>query len=82
MKRLLALALGAWMLAGMLAGCGETEQAKTGGAVNRGDEAAWKGAKNPYGAKNWAPRDKAAWENQIRTRGQNQNEYVKTNKTN
>ena len=75
MSRLLLLAF----CASVLAGCGETDQAKTGSGVNRGDEPAWKGAKNAHVAKNWKPGDRSAWEGQIRARGQQQNEYVKTN---
>ena len=65
--------------AGMLAACSEVDQSKTADNTNRGDEPAYKGAKDAFVVKNWTPGDKTSWETQLRTRGQNQNEYVKTN---
>lgn len=62
-----------------LAGCGEVSQSKSADTVNRGDQPAYKGAANAQVAKNWKPGDRTAWENQVRQRGQYQNEYVKTN---
>ncbi|WP_334190003.1 hypothetical protein [Noviherbaspirillum sp.] len=59
----------------VLAGCGEKEQT-TG---SRGDSAPWQGAKNAYMEKGWTAGDKTAWETQLRTRSQQQNEYVKSN---
>jgi len=63
----------------LLAGCGEPDQAKTGDNTNRSDVAAWQGAKNPHVVQGWNPGNQSSWENQIRARGQLQNEYVKTN---
>ncbi|WP_342118182.1 hypothetical protein [Pseudoduganella sp. OTU4001] len=63
-----------------LAGCGEVSQSKQGSAVNRGDEPAYMGARNAQVAKGWAPGDKAAWDRQVRERGQLQNEYPRTNR--
>lgn len=63
----------------LLAACGETDQSKTSGNTNRGDVAAWEGAKNDYVVKGWAPGNKSSWEAQLRTRNQLQNEYQKTN---
>ncbi|MCE3261293.1 MAG: hypothetical protein K0R43_372 [Pseudoduganella sp.] len=63
-----------------LAGCGEVSQSKQGSAVNRGDEPAYKGARTAQVAKGWTPGDKAAWDRQVRERGQLQNEYQKTNR--
>lgn len=37
------------------------------------------GAKNAYVAPGWTQGDKTSWQNRLRERGQNQNEYVKTN---
>jgi len=68
------------MLALLLAGCGEVDQVKQGSAVNRSDEPAYKGARTAQVAKGWTPGDKAAWDKQVRERGQLQNEYVKTNR--
>ncbi|MBC3886390.1 lipoprotein [Undibacterium griseum] len=62
----------------LLSGCGERDQATT---TKRGlvDEKAWNGAHNEFVAKGWNKGDKTSWENQVRARGQYQNEYVKTN---
>ncbi|QDZ29279.1 hypothetical protein [Noviherbaspirillum sp. UKPF54] len=65
--------------AALLAGCGEPDQTKTTGNTNRHDTAPWQGAKDPYVVKGWTPGNQGSWENQIRSRGQMQNEYVKTN---
>lgn len=63
----------------LLAACSETDQSMTSENTSRSDVAAWQGAKNPHVAPGWTPGDKGSWENQIRTRGQQQNEYVKVN---
>jgi hypothetical protein len=63
----------------LLIGCGEIDQSKSADNTNRGDVPAWQGAKNPYAAQGWTPGDKTAWETQLRTRTQAQNEYVKVN---
>lgn len=63
----------------LLAGCGERDQAKTAGNANRGDAPFWRGAHNPYVAQGWQPGTPGSWENQIRSRGQQQNEYMKAN---
>jgi len=65
--------------AALLAGCGETDQTKSASTTNRGDVAAWQGSKNGYVTQGWTQGNQGSWENQIRTRGQLQNEYVKTN---
>jgi hypothetical protein len=62
----------------LLSACGEFDQSKTAGR-NKPDVEPWQGAKNPYVAQGWTPGDKTAWETQLRTRSQSQNEYVKTN---
>ena len=71
----LLVALGAALLLGA---CGERSQ--TAFASHRKDDApAYKGAEgDPFMAKNWTPGDRTSWENQIRARGQYQNEYNKT----
>ncbi|NKA01962.1 hypothetical protein GO279_01803 [Ralstonia solanacearum] len=65
-------------LAAALAGCGE--RAQTAFASHRKDDApAYKGAEgDPFMAKDWTPGDRTSWENQIRARGQYQNEYNRT----
>jgi hypothetical protein len=65
--------------AAVLAGCGEPDQSKTTDNTNRSDVVPWKGANNPYVAKGWNPGNQGSWENQIRSRGQLQNEYTRTN---
>jgi hypothetical protein len=75
MKALLMLAA----CAALLAGCGEKDQAKTAGNTNRSDVEAWKGTSGVYAVKGWSPGNKGSWENQVRARGQLQNEYVKAN---
>lgn len=65
-------------LATLLAGCGERQQSAF--ASHRKDDApAYTGAPgDPFMAKNWTPGDRTSWQNQIRARGQYQNEYNKT----
>lgn len=62
----------------LLSACGEVDQAKTADR-HMPDVQPWQGAKNAYVAKGWTPGDKTAWETQLRTRQQSQNEYVKIN---
>jgi hypothetical protein len=56
-----------------LAACGE----KTAGAAKKADVPAWQGSTgaSAYGASGWKAGDQAAWEQQLRTRTQGQNEY-------
>lgn len=64
----------------LIAGCGERDQVQISGSnTNRGDVPPWQAAKTTYTAKGWSPGDKAAWEAQMRTRSQAQNEYNKVN---
>jgi hypothetical protein len=62
----------------LLSACGEFDQSQTADR-HMPDAKAWQGANNAYVAPGWKAGDKTAWENQLRTRGQFQNEYVKTN---
>ncbi|HZW23367.1 hypothetical protein [Noviherbaspirillum sp.] len=64
--------------AALLAACGEPDQTKAAGNTNRADVVPWQGAHNPHVAKGWNPGNQASWENQIRARGQLQNEYIRT----
>lgn len=62
----------------VLSACGETPQsgAKSSKA---GDHPPWDAAQTVgYGAAGFQPGDRAAWEQQMRTRAQNQNEYART----
>ncbi|MES2127343.1 MAG: hypothetical protein V4463_08735 [Pseudomonadota bacterium] len=62
----------------LLAACGEIDQSKSAATTSRGDQPAFKGGVAAYQAKGWTPGDKVSWDNQVRARGQNQNEYPKT----
>lgn len=59
-----------------LAGCSEPEQ-ELSKERYLPDTHASQGPQGIYTAKGWTPGDKRAWENQLRTRGQHQNEYNK-----
>ena len=65
--------------AALLAACGDRDQAKTASNTNRSDVEAWKGTAGAYAVKGWSPGNKGSWENQVRARGQYQNEYGKAN---
>jgi hypothetical protein len=56
-----------------LAACGE----KTAGAVKKSDVPAFQGSTSAsaYNANGWKPGDQTAWDQQLRTRSQGQNEY-------
>jgi hypothetical protein len=71
------LALAVSMAAALLAGCGEKPQ--TLDAKAKGPDAApWSAsASSPFYAADWKGGDKAAWEAQIRTRNQGQNDYAR-----
>ncbi|MCU6432904.1 hypothetical protein LPB67_03815 [Undibacterium sp. Jales W-56] len=76
MKTLSALVVATALAVGLSA-CGERNQSL---ANNKKDaEKPWHGAKNEFVAKGWTPGDQTSWNAQIRARGQNQNEYAKTN---
>lgn len=59
----------------LLAACGEVSQDKTADNTYRNDTPAAQGAKNAYVAAGWTPGNQGSWENQIRARGQLQNEH-------
>lgn len=63
----------------LVVGCGEREQEKTAEDANARDTPAWKGTDNRYAAPGWQAGNQRAWETQLRTRGQQQNEYQKVN---
>ena len=72
-----AQAMAVLMGAVVLAGCGEKPQ--TLDAKAKGPDAApWStSASSPFYASDWKGGDKAAWEAQIRTRNQGQNDYAR-----
>ena len=61
-----------------LSACGERSQSLSNKTGQRGEKP-WTGAKNAHVAKGWTAGNEESWRAQIRTRGQNQNEYLKTN---
>ena len=63
----------------VLAGCSEFDQSTAEFQSYPGDTPAWQGAKNPYMQQGWTAGDKTSWEKQLRTRIQDQDEYVKVN---
>lgn len=71
-------ALGAVLLAGLgllLGGCGERAQELQ---VKGPDAEPWSGKPGGFGASGWQGGDQSAWQEQIRQRGQRQNEYART----
>ena len=69
MKHLLML-----LAAAALVACGEKPQ--TLGA-SKSDVPAYKGTGSNFTAPGWKPGDAGSWEQQLKTRGQAQNDYVK-----
>ncbi|HYE38875.1 MAG TPA: hypothetical protein VEB23_03020 [Ramlibacter sp.] len=69
-----ALLIAAGALA--LAGCAEKEQTSSG---IKSDQQVFVGTNKqpPFMAAGWKPGDRAAWEQQMKTRTQGQNDYVK-----
>jgi len=69
-------ALGAVLLAGlMLSGCGERAQELQ---AKGPDASPWSGKSGGFSASGWQGGDQSAWQEQIRQRGQRQNEYART----
>jgi hypothetical protein len=70
------LAIAVLMGASLLAGCGDKPQILDVNAKGP-DAAPWAAsASSPFYAADWKGGDKAAWEAQIRTRNQGQNDYA------
>ena len=72
----------AWVVASVLAvaalgACGEKPQTTASGA-KKSDTRAYEGGQGPYAASGWKNGDRAGWEEQMRVRVQNQNEYLRT----
>ena len=65
-------------LALTLAACGERDQSLANKSAQK-TEKPWSGARSTYAAKGWTAGNEDSWRAQIRSRGQQQNEYVKTN---
>jgi len=64
------------LLALAVMGCGE--KAQTAGAGKKADAKAWESSQAAYLASGWKGGDQAAWEAQMRSRAQGQNEYSRT----
>lgn len=63
-----------------LAGCGEKPQAaayKQGKYQGKPDTLPWDNAPLAYGSAKWDKGNKTSWEDEIKTRTQSQNEYVR-----
>ncbi len=60
-----------------LAGCGERSQ-ELGAKHVKADKPAYTGGQAAYNAAGWNAGERASWEQQIRTRGQGQNEYSRS----
>ena len=74
MSRALLAALG---VVTVLGACGEKPQQVTGSTVKRSDTPAYGGVQAPYAASGWKAGDSGSWEEQMRVRVQNQNEYIR-----
>jgi hypothetical protein len=74
----LTLLAGSAILCSVLSACGERDQSLTNKTGQRGEKP-WAGAKTPHVAPGWTAGNEESWRAQIRSRGQNQNEYVKIN---
>ena len=73
MKRMLIVIAAAAVLP--LAACGEKPQTAT---PRKTDEKAWQGREGAYTTAGYKPGDKALFDDQMRSRAQSQNEYLKT----
>lgn len=62
-------------------GCMEVEQTasvqKQGKYQGKPDTKSWDNAPQAYGEAKWTKGDKVSWENQLKTRSNGQNEYVR-----
>ena len=63
-------------LAAVLAACTEQPQT-TQESGKKSDTRAYQGAANPFVAAGWKVGDSGSWEEQMRMRVQNQNEYIR-----
>ena len=57
-----------------LVACGDKPQQATG-AQKSADSESWKGGNPAFTAGNWKQGDRDSWEEQMKARNQNQNEY-------
>ena len=64
-----------WALAVLAAGC--TENPQVIGSNVKQDQQAFQGTGMQYAAPGWKQGDKLAWEQHLKVRAQNQNDYTK-----
>jgi hypothetical protein len=76
MKRILITAIAAVGLAGLVA-CTERPQTLDSGV--KVDSQAFQGTGLPYAVPGWKQGDKVSWEQHIKVRTQNQNDYSRVN---
>jgi hypothetical protein len=70
-----SIVLAAALAAAALAGCGDKAQTAT---QRKADDKPWDMAATGYQAQGFKSGDAAAWEQQLKTRAQSQNEYNRT----
>ena len=68
----LALTTGLLAAAVMLGGCAEKSQVA---ATRKSDGKPWEASQNAHVVSGWKGGDQASWEQQLKARSQNQNEY-------
>ena len=59
-----------------LAGCGERTQTIGSGSERKADAPSWQSDSTAFTASGYKPGDRAAWEQQLRTRAQAQNDFA------
>ena len=60
----------------VLAACGEREQTIASSSGRKADSPSWQSDSTAFAAPGYKPGDKAAWEQQLRTRAQSQNDFA------
>ena len=68
----LTLSMGLLAAALALVGCAEKDQVA---ATKKADDKPWEASQNAYVVQGWKGGDQASWEQQLKARSQNQNEY-------
>jgi len=64
--------------AALLAACGDRPQEMGAAGKAKGSAPSWQGTTNGNAAPGWKAGDEQSWEEQMRRRAQNQNEYTRT----
>ena len=68
----MGLLVAALATAMLLGGCAEKSQVA---ATKKADGKPWEVSQNAYVVQGWKPGDQTSWEQQLKARSQNQNEY-------